>query len=280
MITPQKGIRKIVTKLRSHRIRPVLMKGVAIYLSLTLIFGFLYWVTGGLIFNPARGRVPGIFDSIYFSCITFMTIGYGDIIPNAFAGHLIVFIESWFALLFIPVFGGFLAYKFLQRPNDIVLTENIYLRYRNNSIVLSTRLGNRGKHIIDCNATVEFIQVLNNVKRTLYTVGFSKPIVEFTWYLDIRLDGPNPDALKFFRQMREHPSSSIIRITAVGIDSESGNMVHVFKYYEMNKIVYGSGFADVYHWEGVRRTKPNWNKLNSIDPLSSENRRKIDDLLK
>jgi len=278
----QGRIQKITKALRLHRIGKVILKGIFIYIGVTLTFGFLYWIFEALEFNPeTNGRITNFFTSLYFSCVTFTTIGYGDIVPKAGIGHILVFIESCGSLLFTPVFGGFLAYKLLQRPNDILLTNNFYIRNRNQSVVMSIRLGNRGKHIIDCNATVEFIQVTNNVKRTLLTVGFSKPIIELTWYLDIRLDGQdNAEALKQFKTLMANQASSIIRVTAIGIDSETGNMAHVYKYYEMNKLVYGGHFVDVYHWHGVRRLKPNWNNLNSIEPLTCEEKKKIDELIK
>lgn len=209
-----------------------------------------------------------------------MTIGFGDILPANNAGHIIVYLESWSALLFTPVFGGFLAYKFLKRPNDIHLTDYFYIRFRNNNIFLSTRLGNKGKHIIDCNATVEFIQIQNNVKRTLLTVQFNKPIVMLTWYFDIRLDGPNDSqTLILLKSLLANPNTSIIRVTAIGIDSVTGNTVHVFKHYEMNKLQYGGSFTDVYHWQGIQRTTPNWSKFNSIKPLTPPEKQKIDELL-
>ena len=263
-----------------HRIRPVLIPGIVVYFCLTIIFGFLYWYFDSLVYNPAKAIIPGFFDCLYFSYTTFMTIGFGDILPSNNAGHIIVYIESWSALLFTPVFGGFLAYKFLKRPNDIQLTDNFYIRSRNNSIFLSTRLGNKGKHIIDCNATVEFIQIQNNVKRTLLSVQFNKPIVQLTWYFDIRLDGPNSsEALTHLKSLLANPSTSLIRVTAIGIDSVTGNTVHVFKHYEMDKMLYGGSFSDVYHWEGIQRTIPNWSKFNSIKPITTAEKKKIDDLI-
>ncbi|MBL0336737.1 MAG: hypothetical protein IPP73_15865 [Chitinophagaceae bacterium] len=93
-----------------------------------------------------------------------MTIGYGEIVPKNGFGQTVIFIESIFALTFTPVFGGFLAYKFLQRPKDIILTDNFFIRYKNNHVFLSSRVGNKGKNVIDCTATIEFIQIVNNIK--------------------------------------------------------------------------------------------------------------------
>jgi hypothetical protein len=276
-----KSIQNTASSILSHRITIAVLKGIAIYFVITLVFGVLYYFFDSLDFRSASGfNTFHFFDYIYFSAVTFTTIGYGDIVPKAGAGHLIVFIESCFELTFFPVFGGYIAYKFLQRPNDILLTDNFFIRYRNERIYLSSRVGNKGKNLVDCSATVEFIQITNNVKRTLYRREINAPLVEMTWYLEIRLDGDeNASALQQLRSLIANPHSSLIRTTVSGYDSNSGNLVHVFKYYTMDKLIYGGIFADVYKWEGVKRSEPDWTHFNKIIPLTANEQQIIDDLL-
>lgn len=265
----------------SHRILNTVLKGVAIYLAMTLAFGMLYFLFDALDFKLSPGsKTVHFLDYIYFSAVTFSTIGYGDIIPKDGAGQVIVFIESCFELTYIPVFGGYLAYKFLQRPNDIHLTDNFFIRYRNQHIFLSARVGNKGKNLIDCTATVELIQVANNVKRTLFKRELNNPMVEYTWYLEIRLDGDeNILALQQLRSLMMNPQTSLIRVTVVGFDSKTGNLVHLFKYYTMDKLMYGGIFLDVYTWEGLKRTSPDWSNFNKVFSLSSAEKQIIDNLL-
>jgi hypothetical protein len=265
----------------SHRIRNAVLLGVGIYVALTLVFGFLYFYFDSLEFKPASGfNTVHFLDYIYFSAVTFSTIGYGDIIPKTGAGHLIVYIESCLELIFFPVFGGYIAYKFLQRPNDILLTDNFFIRCRNARIYLSSRVGNKGKNLVDCTATVEFIQIAHNVKRTLYRREISAPLVEMTWYLEIRLDGDeNTIALEQLKLLIANPQTSMIRTTVSGYDSNSGSMVHVFKYYTMDKLMYGGKFTDVYKWEGVKRTEPDWTHFNKVIPLTTTEQQIIDNLL-
>jgi len=274
-------IQNTASSILSHRILIAVLKGLAIYFAITLVFGLLYYFFDSLDFKSASGfNTFHFLDYIYFSAVTFTTIGYGDIVPKAGAGHLIVFIESCFELTFFPVFGGYIAYKFLQRPNDILLTDNFFIRYRNERIYLSFRVGNKGKNLIDCSATVEFIQIANNVKRTLYRREINAPLVEMTWYLEIRLDGnENITVLQQLKTLFANPGTSMIRTTVSGYDSNSGNLVHVFKYYTMDKLIYGGIFADVYQWEGVKRTEPDWTHFNKIVPLTATEQQIIDNLL-
>ncbi|TAL74972.1 MAG: two pore domain potassium channel family protein [Bacteroidetes bacterium] len=277
-----KTIQNIASSIWSDRIMNAVFKGVAIYISLSFVFGLFYYFFDSLDFKSTAGSDTVHFlDYIYFSAVTFTTIGYGDIVPKAGAGQIIVLIESCFELTFFPVFGGFIAYKFLQRPNDILLTDNFFIRYRNERIYLSSRVGNKGKNLIDCTATFEFIQLADNVKRTLYRREINAPLVEMTWYLEIRLDGDeNTPALQQLKTLIANPHTSIIRTTVSGYDSNSGNMVHVFKYYTMDKLIYGGKFLDVYTWEGVKRTKPDWTHFNKVVHLTPNEQQLIDELLK
>jgi hypothetical protein len=276
-----KAIQNLPATIWSHRILNAVLKGVAIYLAVTLVFGLLYFLFDSLDFKSSlENKAASILDYIYFSAVTFTTIGYGDILPKAGAGQVLVFVEACLELTFIPVFGGYIAYKFLQRPNDILLTDNFFIRYRNQKIFLSSRVGNKGKNLIDCTATIELIQIVNNVKRTLYKREINTPLVELIWFLEIRLDGEeNIQALQQFKTLVTNPGTSLIRTTVAGFDSNSGNLVHVFKYYTMDKLIYGGKFADVYTWEGVKRTTPDWTNFNKVISLTKTEQQFIDNLL-
>jgi hypothetical protein len=124
------------------------------------------------------------------------------------------------------------------------------------------------------------IQIANNVKRTLYRREINAPIVEMTWYLEIRLDGDeNTLALQQLKTLIANPDTSLIRTTVSGYDSNSGNLVHVFKYYTMDKLIYGAKFSDVYQWEGVNRTDPDWTHFNKVIPLTEAEQQIIDNLI-
>jgi len=275
-------MQNVVSVIWSHRIIRAVLKGVLIYFIFTFIFGVLYYLFDSVEIKYSAGTGAfHLLDYIYFSAITFTTIGYGDLIPRDGAGQVLVFIEACSELIFFPVFGGYIAYQFLQRPNDILLTDNFFIRYRSQRVYLSFRVGNKGKILLDCNATIEMIKIENNVKRTLYRRELSAPIVEQTWYLEVRLDGEeNAAVLQQMKALMINPETSLIRTTVTGYDSNSGNLVHIFKYYTMDKLLYGGIFSDVYTWEGVKRTKPDWSNFNKVISLNVSEQQLIDDLLK
>jgi inward rectifier potassium channel len=264
-----------------NRIRNTLIRGIAGYLIIVLIFGIFFYLFDSLAVNVS---VPGgklnLFDYWYFSLVTFSTIGYGEIIPTGLAGKVIIAIESCIGLAYTPFFGGYLAYLFIQRPKDFFLTDNIFLRHHNNKIYLSARVGNRGKPIVDCDASIDMFLIENNVKKTLLKQPLSRPLVEISWYINLRLDDPeNPIPLQHLKTVLANPENCLIRITFSGQDAASGNLVHLFKYYKVQDIRRGGSFLDVYEWEGVERIILDWNNFNKTVEISKEQNREIDKLL-
>jgi len=47
----------------------------------------------------------------------------------------------------------------------------------------------------------------------------------------------------------------------------------------MDKLLLGGKFSDVYTWEGVKRTNPNWTNFNKVIGLTSTEQKVISDLL-
>jgi hypothetical protein len=46
-----------------------------------LAFGLVYWAVGGVT-TPGGRESAGLWDCVYFSGVTFATIGYGDFLPT------------------------------------------------------------------------------------------------------------------------------------------------------------------------------------------------------
>jgi hypothetical protein len=278
----RKFAERVVHYFNDNRIRNTLIRGIAGYLIIVFFFGVLFYLFGSLSINTNHPlKQLSFFDHLYFSLVTFSTIGYGEIIPTGASGKIIIVIESCIGLAYTPFFGGYLAYLFIQRPRDFFLTENIYLRHNNNKIYLSARVGNRGKPIVDCDATIDMFLIENNIKRTLFKQAFSRPLVEISWYINLRLDDPaNPVPLQHLITVFANPENCLIRITFSGQDAASGNFVHLFQYYKAQDIRRGGSFLDVYKWQGVERKIIDWNNFNKTVAISDAQNAEIDALLR
>lgn len=273
-----KFYKHVVHYFKDNRIRNAVMRRIAVYLVIVTIFGFIFYAFNSLEINfISPGRQLRLFDYFYFSLVTFSTIGYGEIIPTGLSGKIIIMLESCIGLAYTPFFGGYLAYLFIQRPKDFFLTENIFLRHHNNRIYLSARVGNRGKPIVDCDATIAMFMIENNVKKTLLKQAFSRPMVEISWYINLRLDDPeDPAPMQYLKTVYANPEKCLIRVTFSGQDAASGNLVHLFRYYKAEDIKRGGSFLDVYRWEGVEREIIDWNNFNKTVELNKEQNIEID----
>ncbi len=265
----------------NRRILLALTLGICSYLIIIMIFGIAFYYTNSLrAFETIEIEALSFFDSLYFSMATFSTIGYGEIIPFGNTGKILVFIESCIGLVFIPTLGGYLAYLFIQRPKDYCISDSIFVRPINGKIFLSARIGNKGKTIVDCEATLEIFLIENNLKRTIFKYNFSKPLVEISWYLNLRLDDTDGvQALNSFKNVLQYSQNCAIRITMKGHDSLTGNMVHLFNVYKATDIQRGGKFLDIYTWNGVERNVISWNNFNKTESISKELNSEIDRLL-
>jgi len=59
--------------------RPLRVVGLGV--AIVLCFGFLFWALNGVA-TAGTGQPAGLWESIYFSGITFATVGYGDFLPQ------------------------------------------------------------------------------------------------------------------------------------------------------------------------------------------------------
>jgi len=64
-----------------YRPRRIIGSAVAVMTA----YGLLYWATGGVVTSGDSPRQAGFWECVYFSGITFATVGYGDFIP---ASHM------------------------------------------------------------------------------------------------------------------------------------------------------------------------------------------------
>lgn len=59
--------------------RPLRVLGSA--LAAVLMYGLIYWFSGGVVASGASPRAADFWECVYFSGITFATVGYGDFLP-------------------------------------------------------------------------------------------------------------------------------------------------------------------------------------------------------
>ncbi len=127
-------------------------KGVLIFFIIITFFAFLFYQTNCI---KLKDNLASFSDCVYFSLITFATIGYGDLIPTCENAKNIILLETIFSLVFIPIFGGYLFNQILKnRPQNIILPKSLQILCDNEKKV-RIEIINNGKPTVSNRILIE-----------------------------------------------------------------------------------------------------------------------------
>ncbi|MBP7884598.1 two pore domain potassium channel family protein [Patescibacteria group bacterium] len=85
-------------------------------IEITMSFAVLYLSLGAI--GNSNGVITQGSDALYFSFVTFSTIGYGDILPILPIGKTLVIFETLISFLFITIIASSFVSGLEIRNND------------------------------------------------------------------------------------------------------------------------------------------------------------------
>jgi hypothetical protein len=246
------------------------------YALFILIFAYWYYVTNSISLTPYNTRqVAEKLDfgqAIYFSIVSFHTIGFGDIHPVTNLGRTIVMIQSAISIFFTAMFSGLLVYYVIKRPNDIFSTKKLYIRHRNGMYWLSIRLGNKGRSIIDLDGRFEAWTIENNSRVRAFQCQRELPDLERILYYDISLE--DPENLNLKNALVDAQKGKIrlhMKLSVIGNDIKTGEQVAFAKYYDSSDLFFGKMFLNVYSWDANGHRKDfQWKNFERIEVMEPE----------
>jgi hypothetical protein len=270
-------------RFKTREVLLFILVSLGIYLALIFSFAWIYYRTGSIEMTPystpynhpksTTGQDPISFEkAVYFSIVSFHTIGFGDIHPTTRTGRQIVMLQSTISLFFTAIFSGFLVYFVIKRPRDVFTTRRVYIRYRKKRYVLSLRLGNRGRDIIDMKSKFEAWTIENNSRIRVFRMEEELPDLEKILYYDIDLDDPAGEPLR--RALKEALAGGTLlhmKFSFIGNDIKTGEQVAFAKYYDSRHLSFGTMFLNVYSWDTNGRRKDfRWHNFERIDGMGEE----------
>ena len=261
--------------IRTREILRFCFLSFCVYALFIIFFAYCYFVTNSIALTPYAKPQTEKLDfaqSIYFSIVTFHTIGYGDIHPVTSLGRTLVMIQSAISIFFTAMFSGLLVYFVIKRPNDIFSTKKIYIRHRNNNYWLSVRLGNKGRSIIDVNGRFEAWTIENNSRIRAFQYQRDLPDLERILYHDINLDDSRNQKLREALLKALHGKFKLhMKLSVIGNDINTGEQVAFAKFYDSSDLVFGKTFLNVYSWDANGHRKDfQWKNFERIEPMEPE----------
>jgi hypothetical protein len=262
-------------------------KEVLIFIAVSLciyavfIFGFawIYYSTGSIEMTPYSKTIGyrnadqiNFEKAVYFSIVSFHTIGFGDIHPISQTGRQVVMIQSTISLFFTSIFSGFLVYFVIKRPQDVFTTKKVYIRFRKNHYILSLRVGNKGRDIIDLKSKFEAWTIENNSRVRAFRTEEDLPDLEKILYYDINLDDESNQALKAaIRDALTNGTLLHMKFSFIGNDIKTGEQVAFAKYYDSRHLSFGKMFLNVYSWDtNGRRKNFRWGNFERIETMDEQ----------
>jgi hypothetical protein len=258
--------------LKTREILWFLLIALLSYATIIVVFAWFYYESNGIGFyiRPTNTMEKVTFwKAVYFSVVTFHTIGFGDIFPVNNQGRTIMMFQSFLSLFFYSIFSGFLVYFVIQRPTDVLTTKNVYIRHRKDQWSLSIRLGNKGRPVIDMKGRFEGWIVKYNTRIRVFKYEEEMADLERILYFDINLDDPANTALRdALKQALAGEINLHMKFSFVGNNVRHGDQVAFTKYYDTSHIRFGTMFQNVYSWdESGHRTDFRWKNFERIDEM-------------
>lgn len=145
MKTTELGSKRLPTKYRDWLIRYVekhsllglVLRGFSLYILVVLLFTFAYWTPVAILEQeaiqqeailraPDQTPITGFWSTLYFSIITTLTMGHGDIVPWGL-GRILAASEALFGIGIFGIWVGIVVLKLtLPAKDSIVFSKYCY----------------------------------------------------------------------------------------------------------------------------------------------------------
>lgn len=215
---------------------------------------------------------PTLNDYIYFSAITYLTIGYGDLAPKNNSGKYLAISEGIIGVIINAVFTGLIFFTFMKKSNPLVIPQKIYIREKDNKRYVSIKIGNKSpKEIIDIKVLIEFFRFDDKRRVKIGHLENEKSYIEELVYMDFRFDKIQSKSLRSqFKGILNKDFMTQIRVTVKGVEPYTGEIIYASKIYSNEDFEYIKVYKMIYEWSEGTRGKVKWKNFNEVVPLSEE----------
>ena len=263
-------------RLKTREIVIFILISLGVYLAFIFGFAWIYYASGSIEMtpysSPYSSKTSLFIDfekAVYFSIVSFHTIGFGDIHPITQFGRQVVMVQSTISLFFTSIFSGFLVYFVIRRPQDVFITKKVYIRKRKGRYCLSIRLGNRGRDIIDLHSKFEAWTIVRNSRVRVFRLEEDLADLEKILYYDIDLEeAANRPLREALAVALKKKTQLHMKFSFIGNDIKTGEQVAFAKYYDARDLAFGGMFLNVYSWDtNGRRVDFRWGNFERIEPM-------------
>lgn len=223
------------------------------YLSINLIFGFLFFAAGpdALKGVTASDGVAYFWECFFFSVQTLATIGYGQVSPASWPAHVLVTVEALLGMTSIAMTTGVMFARFSRPTARVVFSRQSIIGDVDGDRLFYFRVANaRLNQILEARVRATLIRTYTTRSGERYRdltdlklVRDSSPIFALTWTVEHAIDESSP----LFRQTAEslRETETEILITLTGLDEGLSQTVHTRFSYTADDMVWDRTYTDI-----------------------------------
>ncbi len=224
------------------------LAGVTVLYALIIgVFAWLYTLQPGSI---STGHPGSFADRIFFSIETLATVGYGEIYPATFYGHLISSAEIMVGTAFTAIMTGLLFVRFSRPRSRFVFSDHMVITRHNGLPTLMVRIGN-GRTSLLTKTTVQVNALINELApeggryRRIHELRLTRATIPMfpliTTFMHV-IDEHSPMAGLDLARIAQSDLRVMVSIEAY--DPALGAMVQDLKTYDATDIRHGFRFLD------------------------------------
>lgn len=220
------------------------------YFAANTFFALLYMACGSSALDGIpSSQTGGPFGrAFFFSVETLSTIGYGNIVPNGVAPHLVMTFEALVGLLVFALGTGILFARFSRPTAAIVFSSRaVVAPYRNITAFMFRVTNGRSNQIVEIEAKVLFSRIEGSVRK-YDQLSLERSRVTFfplSWTVVHPVDEKSP--LRGFTHEDMVAKDAEFLILLAGIDETFSQTVHARSSYKPHELVFGERFVNIYN---------------------------------
>lgn len=220
----------------------------AFFLIFDLLFGFLYHLVPGCIANL---NPPGFAGAFFFSVETLATVGYGDMHPQTFYGHVVAMAEIFVGLMSLAVITGLMFARFSRPKARFLFAKVAVVRPIDGKLTLMMRTANARQNVIqDASAKLRMLRDevteegfrIRRIK-DLALVRSEHPMFALGWNIMHVIDDASP--LNGETQESLRRSASMFILSVSGTDETTGQTLMARAEYSNSAIRWNESFRDI-----------------------------------
>jgi inward rectifier potassium channel len=243
------------------------------FLGVDTLFGLAYALVPGCIANLNPPGLPGAF---FFSVETLATVGYGEMHPQTFYGHIVSMVELFVGLMSIALITGIMFARFSVPRARFLFAQHGVVRHIDGKLTLMFRAANERQNIVQ-EASAQLRMLRDDVTpegfrlrriTDLALIRAQHPLFALGWNIMHILDETSPLYGCAPESLQKSRATFILSLS--GTDETTGQVLMARHEYPGSAIRWNATFRDIMEVAADGTVHFDYRKFHDIEPLSGQ----------